>query len=55
VKCQDSDNCAVDCTTGSCRLDCAGATTCGFSVCTTGEMSCANDVIVCNQACPPII
>ncbi len=35
-----------------CLLDCTGAHRCRFTVCEGGQTSCANDVVVCNRACP---
>jgi hypothetical protein len=35
-----------------CRIDCTGATNCGFASCTGGQSTCPDGSIVCRMACP---
>ncbi len=64
LTCNDNSVCEQDCTGiascdkskcvdgASCLINCTGSTTCLFKQCDGGETSCANDILVCNRACP---
>jgi hypothetical protein len=43
----------VACQSGSqCLIDCSSTNNCLFTSCDGTELSCANNIIVCNRACP---
>jgi hypothetical protein len=54
IDCWRADSCNQNvCASGAaCLLDCTGSADCGFAYCEGGQASCANDVVVCNRACP---
>jgi len=53
TKCDGSMHCSVECRDGAqCLLDCGSSPDCQFQPCVGMTTQCANNVQVCNRACP---
>lgn len=53
IACTDGAPCKVECRDhATCLLECGDASTCELERCDDGAVSCPDNIIVCNRACP---